>query len=105
MTADAFKAATNLDFSEVKSGQFVIGFASLNNPPALNALTLAAFQALEAKLLEWHSRPDVACVILHAESARAFCAGGDVKALVAALNSSPSIDIAAEFFLHEYFVD
>jgi enoyl-CoA hydratase/carnithine racemase len=63
------------------------------------------FKALERKLLEWRERPDIGCVVLHAESAKAFCAGGDVKALVTTLQSSSSLQAAAEFFLHEYFVD
>jgi enoyl-CoA hydratase/carnithine racemase len=77
----------------------------LNNHRALNALTLEMFQALEAKLLEWRRRSDILCVVLHAESEKAFCAGGDVKALVNRLNAIAGIEAAADFFAHEYFVD
>ena len=95
----------NLTCAESSAGQFKIGIAGLNNPRALNALTLEMFQALERKLLEWRERADIVCVVLHAESAKAFCAGGDVKALVTGLQSSSSIQIAVEYFSHEYFVD
>jgi len=60
---------------------------------------------LEQRLLEWRRRSDIACVVLHAESDKAFCAGGDVKALVTQLNASAGIEAAANFFAHEYFVD
>jgi enoyl-CoA hydratase/carnithine racemase len=63
------------------------------------------FQALEGKLLEWRERADIVCIFLHAESAKAFCAGGDVKALVTALHRSASIQTAAKYFALEYFVD
>ena len=78
---------------------------ALNNPRALNALTLEMFQALERQLLEWRERDDIVCVVLHADSEKAFCAGGDVKAPGTQLNASADIRAGAEFFSHEYFVD
>ncbi len=105
MTTHPVETIANLTFSELRAGQFKIGIAGLNNPRALNALTLEMFQALEGKLLEWRERADIVCIFLHAESAKAFCAGGDVKALVAGLRTSSSLQIAAEYFSHEYFVD
>jgi enoyl-CoA hydratase/carnithine racemase len=92
-------------FSEEPAGRFKVGFLTLNNPRALNALTLAILRALEAKLLEWRSREDIACVVLHAESDKAFCAGGDVKALILGLQSGNESAIAGEYFTAEYFVD
>lgn len=92
-------------FSEQKIPTGTIGLVALNNPRALNALTLEMFQAMEHQLLAWRRRRDVVCVVLHAESEKAFCAGGDVKALVTQLNASADIQIGADFFSHEYFVD
>ncbi len=105
MMTHPVETIANLTFTELRAGQFKIGIVGLNNPRALNALTLEMFQALEHKLLEWRERADIVCVVLHAESAKAFCAGGDVKALVTELQSSSSIQIALEYFSHEYFVD
>ena len=105
MTTHRDETIANLTFTELRAGQFKIGIAGLNNPRALNALTLEMFQALECKLLEWRERADIVCIILHTESAKAFCAGGDVKALVAELNRTASIQMAAEYFAVEYFVD
>jgi len=92
-------------FTDQKAPTGTVGLIELNNPRALNALTLEMFQALEIKLLEWGQRNDIVCVVLHAASGKAFCAGGDVKNLVAQLNASPGIEFGANFFTHEYFVD
>ncbi len=92
-------------FSEEQAGEFTIGYVALNNPRALNAIDLRMFQALGRKLLEWGQNEDLACVVFHAESERAFCAGGDVKALVIGLQRDGSLASAAEYFTAEYFVD
>lgn len=105
MTANALQEIENITFAEPKAEPFALGIVGLDNPRALNALTLKMFQALEHKLLEWRERPDIACVVLQSASEKAFCAGGDVKALVTELQHSSSLQAAAAFFSHEYFVD
>jgi enoyl-CoA hydratase/carnithine racemase len=92
-------------FSETESGRFVIGYIELNNSRALNALTLAMFQELENKLMQWRARQEVVCVVLHTNSEKAFCAGGDVKALVTALQKEPDLRSGAQYFTAEYLVD
>jgi enoyl-CoA hydratase/carnithine racemase len=92
-------------FAEEAAGSARLGVIALNNPRALNALTLGMFQAMERQLLSWREREEVACVVLHAPTPKAFCAGGDVKALVSELTRAPGIDVAAAFFTAEYFVD
>jgi enoyl-CoA hydratase/carnithine racemase len=47
----------------------------------------------------------VVCVVLHSDSEKAFCAGGDVKALVAALEEGRDLSSGAQYFSAEYFVD
>lgn len=93
------------DFRLEKAGRHTIGLVELNNTRALNALTLGMFQAIEEQLLAWQAQPEIACVIFHADSDKAFCAGGDVKALVSELKTSGVLECAAEFFAIEYFVD
>lgn len=93
------------DFRLEKAGRHTIGLVELNNTRALNALTLGMFQAIEEQLLAWEAQPEIACVIFHADSDKAFCAGGDVKALVSELKTSGLLECAAEFFAIEYFVD
>ena len=104
MTEQAPQTAA-VSSTEQQTATGTIGLLSPNNPRALNALTLEMFQELERKLLEWRERADIVCVVLHADSQKAFCAGGDVKALVTQLNASADIRIGADFFSLEYFVD
>ena len=105
MDVPAVENCHELTFTEQRARRHCVGIVGLNNPRALNALTLSMFEALEHKLIEWRERADIACIVLHADSEKAFCAGGDVKALVAGLQSSSSLQPAADFFLREYFVD
>ena len=97
--------AKTVNFTEKKAGHRTVGMIALNNPRALNALTLDMFHAIEHHLLAWRERSELACVVLHADSPKAFCAGGDVKALVTALLTKPGVQAADEFFSVEYFVD
>jgi len=92
-------------FSQENAGRFKIGYVALNNPRALNALDLGMLRSMEAKLLEWWQDENLACVVLYAESEKAFCAGGDVKSLVMALQRDGTIAAARDYFTTEYFVD
>ena len=91
--------------SEEPAGRFKLGFLRLNNPSSLNALDLDMLQTMERELLEWRQRNDIACIVLHADSDKAFCAGGDVKALAMALQRDGTIEPARDYFTTEYFVD
>jgi enoyl-CoA hydratase len=57
------------------------GIVTLNRPKALNALTHAMVCALAEKLDAWESDGAVTRVVLTAAGERAFCAGGDIRAL------------------------
>jgi enoyl-CoA hydratase/carnithine racemase len=105
MTTRNPRAAGAATFSAEKVGRQSIGWVKLNNPQALNALTLETFRAMEEQLLTWSAQEEIACIVIHANSEKAFCAGGDVKALVADLIKIPGLKTAAEFFASEYFVD
>jgi enoyl-CoA hydratase/carnithine racemase len=94
-----------VSFSEEKAGRFTIGHLVLKNPRALNALDLGMLRAMEEKLLQWRENERLACAVLHADSEKAFCAGGDVKALVTALRRERTISPARDYFTAEYFVD
>lgn len=102
MTENVSPAVT---FLEEKAGRFTIGHIILNNPRALNALDLEMFRAMEEKLLQWREEKEVTCTVLHADSEKAFCSGGDVKALVTALRRERTIYPARDYFTAEYFVD
>ncbi len=92
-------------FAEESAGHFAVGVIALDHPRALNALDLSMLQAIGDKLLEWRSRDEIACIVLHSDSERAFCAGGDVKTLAIALGKPDGLALAREYFTTEYFID
>lgn len=53
----------------------------LNRPQALNALDLPMIRACTRALKEWRDDPHVHVVVIEGAGERAFCAGGDVRAL------------------------
>ena len=56
-----------------------IAVVTFNNPKALNALTVATFEALEAALVELSEDQTVRAVILTGAGDKAFSAGADLK--------------------------
>ncbi|MBV9549442.1 MAG: enoyl-CoA hydratase/isomerase family protein [Alphaproteobacteria bacterium] len=61
----------------------VLGLLTLRRPAALNALSLDMVQTLTAALDAWAADTTVQVVAIRGEGARAFCAGGDIRAWVA----------------------
>lgn len=59
----------------------VAGTITLNRPKALNALTLAMVRLIHPKLREWAADESVQCVVIEGAGEKAFCAGGDIRAL------------------------
>jgi enoyl-CoA hydratase/carnithine racemase len=85
-----------------------IGVATLNNPAILNALTLEMIERLDAQLDEWARDDRIVCVLLKGAGDRAFCAGGDVRSLRAALIDGPKADphpFTTRLFTAEYTLD
>lgn len=77
-----------------------LGIVTLDRPQALNALTLNMADELDRRLVEWASDPAVAVVVIHSEGGRAFCAGGDIRALYdAGKRNDP---YASDFYRTEY---
>jgi enoyl-CoA hydratase len=58
-----------------------LGLVTLNRPKAMNALTHAMALALEAQLDAWAEDPAVRVVAIRGAGEKAFCAGGDIRAL------------------------
>jgi enoyl-CoA hydratase len=58
-----------------------IGRITLNRPKALNALTENMCAAMHAQLRQWAIDPSVRAVVIDAVPGKAFCAGGDVRAI------------------------
>jgi len=78
-----------------------LGRIHLNRPQALNALTHGMVRAISAALARWRDDDAVAAVLVTGEGERAFCAGGDVRA-VARLGWEEGVEAAAPFFFDEY---
>ena len=57
------------------------GVVTLNRPSALNALTMAMVEEMSATLERWAGDDAVRHVIIRANGGKAFCAGGDIRAL------------------------
>lgn len=76
------------------------GVVTLNRPQALNALNRAMCIAMKARLSEWAADDGVRAVLVKGAGDRAFCAGGDIRALwEGGRNDAVK---AAEFFHDEY---
>ena len=58
-----------------------VGRIVLNRPQALNALDLAMIRACTQALTAWRDDPHVHGVVIEGAGDRAFCAGGDIRAL------------------------
>ncbi len=76
------------------------GFVTLNRPKALNALTLGMIRALKPQLEKWRDDKAVEAVVITGAGDRAFCAGGDVRAVYEAGRNGGSL--TEEFFREEY---
>ena len=80
-----------------------IAFITLNRPAALNALTLGMIMQLRAMLGNYASDPEVHAVLVRGAGDRAFCAGGDIRALYESFKGSGTLH--REFFAAEYPLD
>lgn len=86
-----------------------IGFVTLNRPAALNALTLSMVVDMHEQLWEWAHAPSIHAVVVKGAGDKAFCAGGDVRALYDSLavsghvhNAFPIAEYRLDHFVHGY---
>ena len=77
------------------------GWITLNRPAALNALDLDMIGACARALEQWRLDPSVHLVVFEGAGGRAFCAGGDVRA-VRANSLAGRHDLVELFFATEY---
>lgn len=80
-----------------------IGRIHLNSPGTFNALSKPMCIDFRQALLDWADDDAVKAVVVTGEGERAFCAGGDIRALYAAKqDGDPEV---RQFFWHEYRLD
>nr|WP_294518964.1 enoyl-CoA hydratase/isomerase family protein [uncultured Rhodopila sp.] len=89
------------DDSLVTSRDRRIGRILLNRPKALNALTLPMIRDCTRALHDWAEDPHVHAVVIGGAGDRAFCAGGDIRALRDARVSGDQAFVDS-FFAEEY---
>jgi enoyl-CoA hydratase len=75
-------------------------FITLNRQQALNALTHDMVSGMYRQYLRWAASPRIYGVVLEAAPGRAFCVGGDIRALLE--NASGDLEKALAFFRDEY---
>ncbi len=78
----------------------------LTRPKALNALTLDMIRAMTPALDAWEDDDAIAAVVIKGEGERAFCAGGDVRAVYRSIVDNPDgrgpSELSRTFFFEEY---
>lgn len=78
-----------------------IGRIVLNRPKALNALDIGMIRACTAALRDWQDDPHVHAVVIEGAGNRAFCAGGDIRA-IRQFHLEKRPDLVEAFFSEEY---
>lgn len=78
-----------------------IGHILMNRPRTLNALDLKMIRAITASLSAWRDNPGVHAVVIEGAGDRAFCAGGDIRAIRDAALAGDAA-IIETFFAEEY---
>ena len=80
-----------------------VATVTLDRPAALNALSLGMLKGLAGWLDAWAQDDRVRIVVLRGAGGKAFCAGGDIRALYDSFRSGSPVH--REFFEVEYALD
>uniref|UniRef100_A0A3Q2PAI1 3-hydroxyisobutyryl-CoA hydrolase n=1 Tax=Fundulus heteroclitus TaxID=8078 RepID=A0A3Q2PAI1_FUNHE len=76
---------------------------TMNRPKVLNALNLSMIRQIYPQLKKWETDPETDLVIIRAAGGKAFCAGGDIRAVTEAGKVGDSL--AQDFFREEYILN
>jgi enoyl-CoA hydratase len=80
-----------------------VATVTLNRPQALNAFTLAMYRRFDPVLRGWADDPRVHAVLIRGAGERAFCAGGDIRAIYeAGRGIAGERALTSIFFSEEY---
>lgn len=79
------------------------GVITMNRPKVLNALNLTMIQQIYPQLKKWESDNETDIVIIKGAGDKAFCAGGDIRAVTEAGKVGDSL--AQDFFREEYILN
>lgn len=85
------------------------GWITLNRPQVLNALTVNMFRQMDRQLIRWAEDPAIRCVVITGAGDRAFCAGGDIKAValdaLALKKGESQGELIRDIFREEYILN
>ncbi|KAM9486692.1 3-hydroxyisobutyryl-CoA hydrolase, mitochondrial [Clarias gariepinus] len=79
------------------------GVITLNRPKTLNALNLSMIRLIYPQLKKWEKDPQTDLVIIKGAGDKAFCAGGDVRAIAEAGKIGGSL--VEDLFREEYILN
>ncbi|XP_026127228.1 3-hydroxyisobutyryl-CoA hydrolase, mitochondrial isoform X1 [Carassius auratus] len=93
------KAGSEVLFEKVGNA----GVITLNRPKALNALNLTMIRHIYPQLKKWDKDSETDLVVIKGAGEKAFCAGGDIRAITEAGKTGDSL--AQDFFREEYILN
>ena len=93
-----------VELTLIATREGLAGTLLMNRPKALNALTLEMIRAFAQAIDTWKDDASVKLVVLEGAGGRAFCAGGDVRAVREAAIAGDAASVEA-FFSEEYAVN
>ncbi|XP_067994010.1 3-hydroxyisobutyryl-CoA hydrolase, mitochondrial isoform X2 [Melanerpes formicivorus] len=76
------------------------GVITLNRPKALNAINISMIRQIYPQIKTWEQDPETCLIIIKGTGEKAFCAGGDVRAIRDA--GKVGDRLAQDFFKEEY---
>ncbi|XP_008833844.1 3-hydroxyisobutyryl-CoA hydrolase, mitochondrial isoform X2 [Nannospalax galili] len=79
------------------------GVITMNRPKHLNALTLSMIRQIYPQLKKWEQDPETFLIIIKGSGGKAFCAGGDIKAISEAKKAKQNL--SQDFFREEYILN
>ena len=80
-----------------------VAYLTLNRPQALNALSYAMILSMADLFTQWASDATIDAIVLRGAGEKAFCAGGDIRALRESALGNGTLH--HDFFIDEYRLD